>query len=308
MKVLKKILCCLVVLPVVFSFVACKKNDDGNGGGNNPPAELSIAQILNAVCDKVVAVSGSENGDLGYQEDGVYAFEQYDKYVYVSAKMISAIASVESLKNNVWIDSAQEILDGKSGYAEKVSRFKINQTEQNGQVDIVIDLVFEIEGKAVLSNPETFDLWHYDIEYNRESGEVEFDVFIEKSRNYQNTLYQQDNKSNYVKIEFSESMIDIVSFAREAELADIDNLDLYTKNTITNFSFLRFNFKTKAVLTDELIYPANSPNLFAKAQSLVSDFVEIGDDVLSSPIYETNETLTSKLIGVANAEKIADIL
>ena len=71
---------------------------------------------------------------------------------------------------------------------------------------------------------------------------------------------------------------------------------------------MRYNFETKAVLTDEAMYPVNSPNLFARAQSVVSDFVEIEESVLSSAIYETNETLTSKLIGVANAEKIDDIL
>ena len=198
MKALKKFLCFLIILPVMIGCVACK-NDDGNGG-DNPPVVLSTAQILNAVCNKVVAVSGSESGDLAYQEDGEYAFEEYDKYIYVSSKMLSAIASASGLKNNVWTDSVKATLDGKSGYAEKVSRFNINQTEQDGQVDIEIDLVFEINGKNISSNPETFDLWHYEIEYNRKTGAVEFDAFIEKSRNFLDGQYQQDNKSNYVKI------------------------------------------------------------------------------------------------------------
>ena len=306
MKALKKFLCFLIILPVMIGCVACK-NDDGNGG-DNPPVVLSTAQILNSVCDKVVAVSGSESGDLAYQEDGEYAFEEYDKYIYVSSKMLSAIASASGLKNNVWTDSVKATLDGKSGYAEKVSRFKINQTEQDGQVDIEIDLVFEINGKNISSNPETFDLWHYEIEYNRKTGAVEFDAFIEKSRNFLDGQYQQDNKSNYVKIEFSEGMIDVTAFTRETELYDVDDLIYYTQNTIKNFSFLRYNFETKAVLTDEAMYPVNSPNLFARAQSVVSDFVDIEESVLSSAIYETNETLTSKLIGIANAEKIDDIL
>ena len=307
MKVLKKILCCLIVVPVMLGVVACKKNDDGNGGNNNPPAELSTAQILNAVSDKVVAVAGAGSGDLGYQEDGEYTFEEYDKYVYISAKMLSAVASVENLKNNVWTDSNKETIEGESGYAEKVSRLKINQTEDDGQVSIELDFVFEIEGKAVLSNPESFDLWHYEIEYNRDSGEVEFDALIEKSRNYLIQL-EQNNKAQYIKIEFSESMVDVIAFTREAELDDVNELIFYTINTIKNFSYLRFNFETKAVLEEDPVYPVGSPSLFAKAQMIVSEAADIEEDVLTSAIYETNETLTSKLIAVANAEKIADIL
>lgn len=307
MKVLKKILCCLVVLPVMLCFVACK-DDDGNGGGNNPPAELSTAQILNAVSEKVIAVAGENDGDLGYQEDGVYSFEEYDKYVYISAKMIDAVAGVEQISSNVWYNSNKGTLDGKTGYAEKVYCFRLSQTESDGLVVIQIDMVFEIEGKNFSTNRKSFDLWHYEILFDRDSKDVSVDVLIEKSRNYTNSQFEPDNKADYVRISFNEEMIDVVAFSRTAEIYDVDDLVYYNQNTITNFSFLRFNFENKAVLDGSLLYPENSPNMFAKAQSLVKRFVEVEEFFAGANITETNETLTSKLISYANAEKIADIL
>ena len=303
MKLLKRLLCLLCVVPILGICVACKNDGDNNGGPQGP---LSTSQIIKTASSKFLFACGNKSGDVGYCDGGEYAYEQYDEFLYVAARMMDAVANIQNVQQNVWLYGREGIISAKSSYANKVSKFKLSQTEAEGVVDIVIDMMLVVSNLPIAQNPESFDLWHYEIEYNRASQDVKVDFIIEKSRNYQDSGFAQNSRAKYIQVSFDSDKLMATSFERTANIYDVENGVLYNRDVIDNFTYLRFNFENKSVVEEDVLYP-EGPARYALAKSVVLEAVALEQSFGLAVATVENFALTSAVLSLANADKIADI-
>lgn len=308
MKMLKRFLCLLFIVPLFGLCVACKNDGDKNGGGENAP--LTTAQIMKYVSNEFLVACGTQDGGLGHLDDGVYDYPEYDEYMFISAKMIDALANTQGVQLNAWTKGEVRTLIGKTEYANRVSKLKIAQTEESGQVEIVIDILFEIADLPIADNGDSYDFWHYEISYNRESKASALDVVIEKSRNYEDADFEQDSKAKYIKIKYDSSEIVTTAFERTADISNLENSVLYTKDVIKDVSYIKYNLVNKSIVRERDLYPdpVNTPALYQAAQNLVLESVSLKQNVMTAVTSKDHLSLTHSLINLANAEKIADIL
>ncbi len=311
MKNLRKILCAVLILPVMLMFSACDKNGGGNdkGDGNKSEQEhvLTNQEIMKLAFDtfdeKSQTIVEGKNSYASKNASGQYNYSSYNEYVYATLCVLEEISTLKNVLENTVYAGLPTELEGKIEYANNVSKFWISSLENYGLVNIIVNMQLSINGKDIKDYPKSFDNYQFNITYSRETKYLSFDIFVEKSRNY-NVGEELNSYSNCYTISYDSNQLVTSSFKRNANI-DVSDLAQVNPTTISDYKMIRMN-----LLLNEVIYEQDGFNGETNVQSDIfeklSKLNTLNEELSGPNAIFVNELITSKIILIVNAEKISD--
>lgn len=311
MKNLRKILCAILILPVLFMFSACGKSGGGNDKGNdNKPEQehvLTNQEIMKLAFDtfdeKSQTIVQGKNSFASKNESGEYNYSSYNEYVYATLCVLEEISTLNNILENTIYCGVSAELEGKTEYANNVAKYWISSLENYGLVNIVVKMQLSIEGKNIKEYPESFDNYQFNITYSRETKYLSFDIFVEKSRNFY-AGEDLNSYSNCYTISYDSNQLVTSSFKRNANI-DISDLAQVNPTTISDYKMIRMN-----LLLNEVIYEQDGFNGETNVQSDIfeklSKLNTLSEELSGPNAIFVNELITNKIILIVNAEKISD--
>lgn len=310
MKNLRKILCFMLIIPVVLSFVACGNKDGNNGNENNGTKKeekltnKEIMKLAYQTFDSQSKTQISGKDSFSSQTEDGYVYEDYDKYVYAGVKMLDEIASVTDIGENNWYSGNVEVLDEKTGYANKVSKFLMMSNEDVGMTQIMIKMQMMIQGVDFSANQETFNNYLITVNYYHETKNIYFDILIEKSRNYGES---GESASEYYTVSYDSNHIIASSFKRNSNIDYEEDDSLINPVTISDYEAFRMN-----IANNEIIYETDGFNgeqtIRDDIQEKLIKFGNLKNELSGFEPLLKSEQITQKVILLANAEKISDFM
>lgn len=304
----RRVLCFILMIPMLFVLVGCGKKDDdknkGNQGGSSSNKKTA-AQIMKFVASSF-ETDANNNVDGTYsfssRDGNNYNYSEYDSYVYFMFEMLEEISS-SNLVFDAWkhgrIISSAPVLTAK-----QVSKFYAKQVDNGNKTTISIYTKLLISGREDAKFKDSFALVSYNIEFNHATEEFLIDCYMEKSLDTLNDYLEVNNSiATYYYVSYNSKNIIAQTFKR---IIDVDESfdTMVNKFTIVNIKNLSFNMEENIVIGTSTTF--NKSNTLSKLQKFkeLETFIENGSTVETTLIEDISEIM----IKFVNAEKISDVL
>lgn len=312
MKNLRKILSVILILPVIFMFSGCKKNDGGNNNDNNSNKSeehtLTNQEIIKLAFDtfdeKSQTVVEGKNSYASKNASGEYNYSSYDEYVYATLCVLEEVSTLKNVIDNAIYSGVAQKLEGKTEYANNVSKLWISSLENYGLVNIIVKMQLSIEGKDIKNYPESFDNYQFNITYSREKKYISFDIFVEKSRNFY-VDEKLNSYSNCYTISYDSNQLVTSSFKRNANI-DINEIAQVNPTTISNYKMLRMNLLLNEVIYEKDGFNGDDSTVQNDISEKLNRLYILNQEISGPNAFFVNEQITDKIILIVNAEKISD--
>lgn len=315
MKFFKRIMCLMLIVPFAFIFAACKNNDDetGSSGGSDVKTPKTDAEVLAFAFDDFDSHSKKQGlNNLPYssvdEETNDYIYEEYDTYVYTGMKVLDVLSKISDFEVEKWCYSDRVVLDGESGYADKLSKFYVDKQEYTNYDSYTVYALFDINGMTGAGYEKTFDLYCYEIKYYSAIESVWVNMVIERSRN--NVGFDEDDSTaSYMMFEYSNGQFLTNTFKRTSEIENIDNATSLTPRIVENYKSLLFNSSGNVVVNRVESLSVYSSSVQENIQSILKKLDGVHNDLLEvSSIEKKIEGVTEELLMLVNARQISDIV
>lgn len=297
-----------VLFVVTFSLSACRKNDDSNGAnsvGDNKD-DLTSQQIMEYCVNKVDEKLTAGENCFAFQNEGQYEYVQYDENVCLGLTLLKEISKICEIENNVWYCS--QTFNVQSEMVDKILALRILNESNDNVVNLSVVIKFSIKGFDVVEKNKTYNLYTYDILYNKETKDVSLEALFEKSRDIEDLEYGSYSKSNYFKFSYSGEIFTTTQFEREIDIEDLENDFLINDASIENYNFLKFNLENNTVITE--INGIDYENILKT--SIINSIQEImiglnNAEMLYTGIVTEEKQFDGMLLKITDAENISQL-
>ena len=305
MKNFKRILCFVLMIPIMIGIVACGDKKGGKGGGSSNGDDsrttLTTNQILNKAftsfdADTKKQIAGKNSYASKVGNDYVYA--EYDEYVYIGMSLLNKISTLSYTENEWSVGLKNNGAVQKK--ANNVTRFLVETEKDDEETQIDVYVAFSLAGLDESKNTKSFVLFSFEVEYEHDTEKVEVSARIEKSVEEIDYAGEIVNSSaNYYTFAYANNVILARSFYRAININIQNNLEVHT---IQNRKGNRFNLLKNEALQ---ISAENITDALVKDDLL--EFAELEGKVFGALATRENVNLTSNLSVFADAGKIADL-
>ena len=320
MKILKRLFCLMIMIPVMFVFSACGKKDSDKNSNNKDsnPSDSSSAVSKISETSKILGVAYDDfiknathkiedTNELAAKTDAGYVYKSYNEFILAGFSIFKVLSEYENLPEDVWCYSDEVALENKTDYANRLLKFFVSSEQVEKNIEIKIYMMFGIVDTDITEKENTYNLVSCKVVYYQEVESVKVDMMIEKSRN--NLVYGvEDSKADYYFISYTNWEILATSFSRAREVFDIDDLDEITNRLITKYSSL--NYCLALNVQNHLIdgFVMSMASMRKDVQDRMKNMMDVYEYVSSSDnVAETKiEGLMEKLVKIVNAKKISD--
>lgn len=192
MKVLKKLICLLMVIVSLGTISACSKNDDvtndqpekNQGGGNNGTQEVYVSytasEIMSVGSEFVYDFFDAvEEGGFDESVEDLNLLKM--KVLFLNAsKMLEEISEFEDLENG-YTKIGNELVLLESDGPNSVKRFYywFGAEDENGNSNVKIRIIFGYNGDQ--NAAYSYDFYEFLIQTNKKSNTISCDISIERS-------------------------------------------------------------------------------------------------------------------------------
>lgn len=315
MKILKKVLCMMLIVPFAFIFVACKNSESENdsGGGSGGTTKKTDAEVLAFAFDDFDLHSKKQSlNNLPYssvdEETNDYLYEEYDTYVYAGMKILDVFSKISDFELKKWCYSDKVVLDGKFGYAEKLSKFYVDKQEYTNYDAYMIYALFDINGMTGASYEKTFDLYYYEIKYYPAIESVWVNMIIERSRN--NVGFDEDDSTaTYMMFEYSNGQFLTNTFKRTSEIQNINDSNSLTPRIVEKYKSMMFNSSGNVVVNIVENLSIYNSSVQESIQSILKKLDGVHEYLKQSTNIEKKvQGITEEMLVLVNSRQIADIV
>ena len=303
MKIFKKILSLVLIVPIMFLLVSCKKdNSKDTGGASSGVQTLTTNEVLKFAYDSFEIDSNKEaqtGSAFASKTQNEYTFEEYDNYVFVGMKLLESISELIYVENVWCCGLKQEFIS--AGKVNNVSKFLVQSSIDEDVTTIDVYVAYSIAGYDAEENKRSFNLFAYRVVYNQKNKNIQVSAWIEKSLDVKNDLQEIANSTaQYYIFSYDANKILARSFTRPMNI-DIQNMIMI--QSVQNRKALRFNIDENLALSSSEI-----SNDLVKTDLLKFDDLE--KIVFEAEVSEGNQNskLTNSLAKFADASEISDIV
>lgn len=214
MKKLKKVLSILLIIPVMFLFVACggdpEEPSTGGNGGSQGTVSLTVSDSFSV---------GKEMVDSffdGYAEEDLLK-TNYATNIKKDVGILNAVADLLEDYTPLYWHYGIEVA-AEDGEVNKLNKFYIDDTSTNEKIDVEVVMLFSYDG---LNEKYSYRFYCIDVEVVKATNEIVIECFCEES------YVQGTNNStaNYHSFKMTGNC---------GELKEVASLNYYTfdRNTI----------------------------------------------------------------------------
>ena len=245
----------MLVVPFAFALVACGKNKDdvpaqetGGSGDSEQEVVIDTSYILNKAFvdfDAHTKTEVDETVCFSAKTENGYVYSEYDEFVYLGMSVLKALSEIELVEGK-WCYGNEVVLEGESGYANKVSKFYILSEDIQNFTKITIYMMLEVEGFSGAKYVKTYDMYAYELKYYPVIDEVSVEAMIEKSRN--SSSVSTNSTADYFVFSYNNGEILANTFSRIYEFDDLENFTSFNPRIISKYTSLKFDATSNEVL------------------------------------------------------------
>ena len=229
MKKLKKVLSILLIIPVMFLFVACggdpEEPSGGNGGSQGTELSLSVSDSF------VMSKDLIDDFFLGYEEDDLLK-DEYSNTMKKDANILKAVADIIPDYTPLYWHYGVEVAAGESE-VNKLEKFYIDDASNDDEINVEISMLFTYDG---LNKDYSYKFYCFNVEVDKETNEFVVKCFCEESfvkgTNNSTAKYHSFEIAGVFGDSKEIRTLNYYTFDRDKILAEPSTAD---NNTIKNF-------------------------------------------------------------------------